>query len=127
MLRRPVGLSREKAAVYCAWSFGTALIRFGRRGLDIVAHLLTKHPRLPAKRISVELRHALAVVVRHFEVNDRIHLGHDCPPCLPPSTRSGAETSGQFPTFRRRGRPALMVGRCNVRFGSEADLIARAV
>jgi hypothetical protein len=29
----------------------------------------------------VELRHALAVVVGHFEVNDRVHFAHDGPPC----------------------------------------------
>src|SRR5262245_47773399 len=81
MLRRPVGLSREEATIYCARSFGTALISFGGRGNDIVAHLLAQHSLLPAKRISIEIRHALAVVVRHFEVNDRIHLGHDRAPC----------------------------------------------
>src|SRR5262245_21063167 len=37
---RPLGLSREEAAIYCTWSLGTALISFGRRGNDIVAHLL---------------------------------------------------------------------------------------
>src|SRR5262245_12595898 len=81
MLRRPLGLSREETAIYCAWSLGTALICFGRGGNDIVAHLLPKHPRLPAKGVPVELRHALAVVVGHFEVNDRVHFAHDCPLC----------------------------------------------
>src|SRR4030095_6561071 len=62
-LPRPIGCSREKAAIDRTWSLRTALIRFGCGGNDIVAHLLPKHPSLPAKRVSVELRHALAVVV----------------------------------------------------------------
>src|SRR5215510_9487975 len=61
MLCRPVRFSLVEAAVDCAGSLGTALIRFGCRGKDIVAHLLTKHPSLPSKRVAVELRHALAV------------------------------------------------------------------
>src|SRR5262245_4209298 len=81
MLRRPVGLSREEATIDRAWSLGTALISFGRGGNNIVAHLLPQHPRLPAKRVLIELRHAPAVVVGHFEVNDRVHFAHDCPPC----------------------------------------------
>src|SRR5262249_37367624 len=81
MLSRPVRLSRVEAAIDRAWLLRTALISFGRRGNDIVAHLLPKHPRLPAKRLLVELRHALAVVVGHFEVNDRVHFAHGCPPC----------------------------------------------
>src|SRR5262245_11561243 len=94
MLRRPLGLSREEAAIYCAWSLGTALISFGRGGNDIVAHLLPKHPRLPAKRVPVELRHALAVVVGHFEVCDRVHFAHGCPPCrLIDTTVQGGLTS----------------------------------
>src|SRR5262249_22278193 len=81
MLSRPVRLSRVEAAIDRAWLLRTALISFGRGGNDIVAHLLPKHPRLPAKRVPVELRHALAVVVGHFEVNDRVHFAHDCPLC----------------------------------------------
>src|SRR5215813_6548210 len=94
MLRWPIGLSREEAAIYCAWSLGTALISFGRRGNDIVAHLLPKHPRLPAKRFPVELRHALAVVVGHFEVYDRVHFAHDCPPCRLSDTTLQGDLSG---------------------------------
>src|SRR5262249_42652811 len=91
MLRRPLGLSREEAAIYCAWSLGTALISFGRRGNDIVAHLLPKHPRLPAKRVPVELRHALAVVVGHCEVYGSVPFGHGCPSCrLIDTTMQGA-------------------------------------
>src|SRR5262245_56114782 len=94
MLRRPVGLSRVEAAIDRAWLLRTALISFGRRGNDIVAHLLPKHPRLPAKRVPVELRHALAVVVGHFEVYDRVHFAHGCPPCrLIDTTMQGALTS----------------------------------
>src|SRR5262245_65515082 len=81
MLHRPVRLSRVEAAVDRAWLLGTAFIRFGCRGEDIVAHLLTQHSRLPAKYVLVELRHALAVVVGHLEVNDRVHFAHDGPPC----------------------------------------------
>ena len=53
MLRRPLGLSREEAAIYFAWSLGTGLISFGRRGNDIVAHLLPSirvcQPKPPSK------------------------------------------------------------------------------
>jgi hypothetical protein len=81
MLRRPVRPLREEAAVDRPWLLGAGPIGFGRRGKDIVAHLLPKHLRLPAKCVLVELRHALAVVVGHFEVNDRVHFAHDGPPC----------------------------------------------
>src|SRR5262249_15779778 len=81
ILRRPVGLFREEAAIDRARLLRPALVRFGRRGNDIVAHLLPKHLCLPAKYVLVELRHALAVVVGHFEVNDRVHFAHDGPPC----------------------------------------------
>src|SRR6185295_2769496 len=64
-----------------AWLLRPALVRFGCRGEDIVAHLLSKHLCLPAKYVLVELRHALAVVVGHFEVNDRVHFAHGDPPC----------------------------------------------
>jgi hypothetical protein len=37
--------------------------------------------RLPAERLLVKLRHALAVVVGHFEVNDGVHFAHGCSPC----------------------------------------------
>src|SRR5262249_15610385 len=87
-------LYREEAAIYCARSLGTALISFGRRGNDILAHLLPKHPRLPAKRVPVELRHALAVVVGHFEVYDRVHFAHDCPPCRLSDTTLQGDLSG---------------------------------
>src|SRR5262245_60474008 len=79
MLPRPVGLSREEAAIYCTWFLGTALISFGRGGNDIVAHLLPKHPRLPAKRVPVELRHALAVVVGHLALSGHRFRLCECP------------------------------------------------
>src|SRR5262245_65040331 len=81
MLRRPVGLSREEATIDRAWSLGTALISFGRGGNNIVAHLLPQHPRLPAKGVLIELRHAPAVAVGHFEVNDRVNFFFDCTCC----------------------------------------------
>jgi hypothetical protein len=62
-----------------AWLLRAALVRFGGRGNDIVAHLLPKHLRLPAKSVLVKLRHALAIVVGHFEVCDRVHFAHVVP------------------------------------------------
>jgi hypothetical protein len=93
MLRRPVGLLREEAAIDSAWLLWAALVGFGRRGKDIVAHLLPKHPRLPAKCVLIELRHALAVVVGHLEVNDRAHFAHGCPPCRLSEALRGIMTS----------------------------------
>src|SRR5262245_63678138 len=81
MLCRRVGLLREEATIDGAWPRGAALVRFGCRSNNIVAHLLSKHMRAPAERVLVELRHTLAVVIGHFEVNDRAHLAHDGPPC----------------------------------------------
>src|SRR5918996_478717 len=80
MLRRPVGPFREEATIDRAWLLGAAPVGFGRRDEDIVAHLFPKHLHPPAERALVELRHALAVVVGHFEVNDRVHFAHDGPP-----------------------------------------------
>src|SRR4029077_15555467 len=74
---RPVGLPRKKAAIDRAWPLGAALVRLGCRGKDIVAHFLPEHLRLPAKYVFIELRHAFAVVVGHFEVNHRVHTAHD--------------------------------------------------
>src|SRR5215510_8727862 len=75
-VRWPVGIPSEEAAINRPRAYRAALIPFGGRGKDIVAHLLPKHLCLPAKRVLVELRHALAIVVGHFEVYDRAHLAH---------------------------------------------------
>src|SRR5262245_21808466 len=76
MLRRLVGLSRVETTIDCTRSPGTALIGVSRHRKDVIVHLLTKHPGLPSKGLAVKFRHALAIVVRHFEVNDGVHLDH---------------------------------------------------
>src|SRR5215470_8696558 len=81
VLRRPVGLLREEAAIdRTGLLWAVAFVRFSCPGKNIVAHILAKRLRLPTKSALIELRHALAVVVRHFEVNNRTHLGHDHSP-----------------------------------------------
>src|SRR5437868_1510285 len=49
MLRRPIRLPREEAAVDRAGLLRSAVARFRRRGENVIAHLLTEHLRLPAK------------------------------------------------------------------------------
>src|SRR5215469_16047260 len=96
------------------------LVRFSCRGNDIVAHLLPKHLCLPAKYVLVELRHALTVVVGHFEVNDRVHFAHDGPPCrlfetfeaTPPRALSQPDQSPlpeRAPALDRLGESSLSI------------------
>src|SRR5262245_43202969 len=49
VLRRPIGLFREKAAVNRARSFWAFRIGFRGRCKNVVAHILTKRLRLPTK------------------------------------------------------------------------------
>jgi hypothetical protein len=76
ILRRPVWLLFEEAAVDRAGSGRTTVIADRRRrGEHIVAHFLTQYLCLPAEGLLIEARDARFVLVRHFEVDDGIH---DC-------------------------------------------------
>jgi hypothetical protein len=73
VLRRPVGLALIEAAIDRAGRLDHAIHRFGGVRHHVVAHLLAQHLGLPAEGGLVEGRHALAVVIRHFKMNDGIH------------------------------------------------------
>jgi hypothetical protein len=69
----------------------------------------------------VELRHALAVVVGHFEVNDRVHFAHDGPPCR------WFETFEETPDLSQCGRFPLPEGAPALdRLGRNVPLMAEA-
>ena len=73
------------------------------------ADLLPQHLDLPAKRVLVELRHALAVVIGHFEVNERIYFAREGPPCR------------WFETFEERWRARLRSKRHQISAESESS------
>src|SRR6185295_3621535 len=64
----------EKAAIDRAGGFWSPVVGRGSGRDDVVAHLLTQQLRLPAECGPIKLRHTLAIVVGHLEVNDRIHV-----------------------------------------------------
>src|SRR5262249_979064 len=73
MLGRPILLFRKEAAVNRSGSLDAGRVGFGCGYRDVIAHVLTKHLGLPTERRLIELRHPLAILIRHFKVNDRIH------------------------------------------------------
>jgi hypothetical protein len=81
-LRRPVRILLIEAAVDHPRILGQAAIHLGRGGDDVIAHLGAEHLQLPAERALVKLGDAVALLVGHFEVNDRAHLAHGLAPLV---------------------------------------------
>ena len=73
MLRGPIRFPWEETAIDRARLLRTALIGFGRRRKDVIAHIFAKHLRLPSKCRRIKLCHPLTVVVWHLKMNDWIH------------------------------------------------------
>src|SRR5262245_49463616 len=78
ILHGPFRLLRKEAAVDRPGRLRSTLVRRRRRRQHVVAHAFAEQLHPPAERRFVELGHSSRAVVRHLEVNDRIHWHSPC-------------------------------------------------